>query len=174
MTQLSQKYPISYIFSIFSLKLQFSPMMYLFLSLQTHFVPFVNLRERNHEGLFRLLQENKNVTQHKEKTESKFQCFILWFQFFKLYIWIFIHEMRRNHKCLILVPFIFFKSSPIFHLSDIVCWFSSWKWRKKKIRWWKIRNRRGIQFWEKREVKESKVLKPHHRHQKMRRNQLIQ
>ena len=38
----------------------------------------------------------------------------------------------------------------------------------------KIRNGRGIKFREKREVKQSKVLKPCHRHQKMRRNHLIQ
>ena len=41
------------------------------------FVPSVNLRERNHEGFFRLLQENKKTTQYKEKTESKFPYFIL-------------------------------------------------------------------------------------------------
>ena len=34
-----------------------------------------------------------------------------------------------------------------------------------------MKNRRGIKFWEKKEVKESQVLKPRHRHQKMRRNQ---
>ena len=174
MTQLRQKYPSAIFLAHFSSP---TPIFSYAASLPypaNPFVSFVNLQERNHEGLFRSLQENKKVIQHKKKTKSKFHYFFLWFQFFELYIWTFIHEMRRNPKCLILVPFISFKSNPIFHLSNIVCWFNLWKWQKKKIHWWKIRNKRGIKFWEKREVKESQVLKPRHRHQKMRRNQLIQ
>ena len=141
MTQLRQKYPFSYLFRSFSFQLQFFPVMCLFFTLKTHLFYLLTYEKEITKDFSIYCKRTKRRHNTRKKTKSKFHCFILWFQFFELYIWIFIHEMRRNPTCLILVHFIFFKSSPIFHLSDIVCWFSSWKWRKKKIRWWKIRNR---------------------------------
>ena len=107
MTQFKQKY-LSAISSIhFPSNSNFLCVVFL-PYLANPFVPFVILQERNQKGLFHSLQENKKSTLHEGKTESTFHCFFLWFQFFELYIWIFIHEVRRNPKCLILVPFILF------------------------------------------------------------------
>ena len=145
MTQLRQKYPFSYLFRSFSFQLQFSLVLCLFLTLKTHLFHLLTYEKEITKDFSVYCKRTKRQHNTRKKTKSKFHCFILWFQFFELYIWIFIHEMRRNPTYLILVHFILFKSSPIFHLFDIVCWFSSWKWRRKKFgdekyetEWYKI------------------------------------
>ena len=79
MTQFGQKYPISYLFSPFSLQLQFSVVLCLFLTLQTH--------------LFHLLTYEKEITkdfsvyckrtkrQHNTKKKHKVSFTVSFFDF---------------------------------------------------------------------------------------------
>ena len=131
MTQLGQKYPLAISSVHFPSNSNFlcaTSLPYL----ANSFVPFVTLQERNHKGLFRSLQENIKPIQHEGKTKNKFHCFFIWFQFFELYIWTFIHEMRRNPKCLILVHFILFLNQTLFFIFRILCVDSVYKNGGKK------------------------------------------
>ena len=60
-------------------------------------------------------KESQHVSEKPmwKKTQSKFHGFLLRFQFFELWIWTFMHEVRRNPKCPISGP-LFFKIKPYF------------------------------------------------------------
>ena len=121
MTQFGQKYPISYLFSPFSLQLQFSVVLCLFLTLQTH--------------LFHLLTCEKQITkdfsvyckwtkrQHNTKKKQKVSFTISFFDFSFSNCTYESSSMKWEKTLSVLFWFIFFfQSNPIFHLSNIVCW----------------------------------------------------
>ena len=120
MTQLGQKYPLNYLFSPFSLQLQFSPMLCLFLTLQTH--------------LFHLLTCKKEITkdfsvyckitkkQHNTRKKQRVSFIVSFFDFSFLNYTYESSSMKWEETLSVLFWFLlFFLNQTLFFIFLILC-----------------------------------------------------
>ena len=173
MTQLRQKYPFNYLFRSFSFQLQFSPVLCLFLTLKTH--------------LFHLLTYEKEITkdfsvyckrtkrQHNTRKKQRVSFIVSFFDFSFLNYTYESSSMKWEETLSVLFWFLlFFLIKPYFSSFWYCVLIQFMKIEEEKNSVMKNTKQKRYKILGKKRSERKPGLKPRHRHQKMRRNQLIQ
>ena len=115
------KIPLNYLFSPFSLKLQFSPMLRPFLTLQTHLFHLLTYKKEIMKNFSIYCKRTKR--QHNTRKKQKVSFTISFFDFSFSNCTYEPSSMKSNETLSVLFwsIYLFFKLNPIFHLSNIVC-----------------------------------------------------